>query len=319
MESESLRMALLDILQRLAADCGYNIKDINERDSVVSKINKAALEIYQMTDLPGSLDEQIFNLAVDATEVVLPAHVAEARYGRYVNTQENIQFEHQLNRYNFPGIYNKACAFKFQRKSTSCLTKTIANQSILKFYMPLPMAEDIVISIQGPTDRATQCREKVILVSGETEAVSLENFKSPLKSLRKSHITESDIIVYDVEDNEIGIIPNNQRYSRHTIWQIQDDTDGLLQIADSSVEVIYKKAFVPLEEDEDQFLDCDDFDMAVIFKVKEHIAQNDIAMTLMNKKCNQAVNIAISDKDPGTNIKRISIKPSPYIRPPYKY
>ncbi len=310
-------MALNNILHLIAADFGLDLTQTVQRALTLEHVNKAAEELYRMTDLDGSLDEMIVNIDTHTQQVALPPNIDNVRGGRYYESRHVITVDHSVNRYQEPGYANDTWPLRFRRKSSSPICRDIENQSILKFTLPGVESSDIIISTSGETDRSSNYNEEIVLPAGSLEIETTENYKK-LKSIRKNRITTYDVSISDVEDISLGIIPNSQLFSKYVIWQVNDvEYSGTLSIA-GSIEIQYKKPFIPFVNDFDQFLDSDKYDLAIVEKYKELRAKNVDAFTLYQQKANQSLQIAHDDADPGTTRRKVGFPRSPFFDLPYK-
>lgn len=305
-------MALKNILDILAADFGLDMTNSEQRALTLSFVNKAAEELYRMDDLEGSLAEMVVNIDNGKQQVALPPSVEHVRGGRYYESRQALEIDHISNRY-LKGS-TEVWPLTFRKKGSMPISRSLENQSILKFSIPAVEASDIVISIKGSTDRSSAFYETLTITAGELEVESSENYKG-IFSIRKDRVTTYDVSIADVEDNDLGVIPNTQLFSRYIIWQVSDSEYSGSLSTSGSLEILYKKAFVPFHNDYDQFLDNDKFDLAIIEKFKELRSKNSDAFQLYQMKANQSMQIAHEDSQ--DTRRKVGFPRSPYFDLPY--
>ncbi len=259
-------MPLLDIINSVAADLGAKpASNTDQRSLIIKRINEAAIEMYDKTDLVNSLLEQVFDLDVESAQVSLPFYVGDVRGFRHYDARLRISINTHAPRYHY-GQAHEVWPLKYRRLNKSPLERNISNESVLKFTIPVVEASDIVLKIVGQTSNSAQAEETVTIVAGTLEAFSVGNFIMPLISLRKEDYNTYNISVFDVEDNLLAVIPNSELFSEYNIFQVLDhDTTTNTAV----IECLYKRRFTPLRNDYDTFLEGK-YDKAIYWKYFEH-------------------------------------------------
>ena len=311
-------MALNDILNDIVAETGFKVRtSASEREVVVTRVNAAAKELYDSTDLPGSLDEQVFDLNAGAAQVSLPEYVGQTRGGRYYDSRMKVAIDDMGNRYHAGMNFQDVWYLNFRKLSKSPLSREIINESVLKFSTPIEELEDTRIAIIGPTINSSRAAEEIVLLANTKEVSCISNFRSPIESILKNRKTLYDITVKDIEDNILAVIPNSQYRSTYNIYQILDTPFPTLPSTWSALEVKFKKRYVPMKEDIDQFVCGDDFDKAIFWKFMEHRSRNVEAASAFQAKTIQATDTLITDEEPGKK-RNLELVPGPWWNLPYK-
>lgn len=270
-------MALNNILLDVASVLGLDITDEDERLYYIQKINEAAEEIYTSNDLPGSIKEQIFQLDDDENyQVSFPYYVDKIRAIRYYNTNGGkITIEDLRPRYH-QNRWGGQFEIKFRIKTGSaCLAKDITNAGPLTFSLPTGKteADDITINVVGKTSDSEKVQETIVLVAGTASITTVGAFERA-DTIIKNGLNTYDISIKDIDDDELGVIPNSELRPSYTIVQIRED-DFALQNNNSfplnTVEVLYKTRFTPFRNLFDEF-PCPGCDKIIFWKFCEHYA-----------------------------------------------
>lgn len=307
---------LSDILTELSAEHGLVIDDPGERALAIRRVNKAAKEIYDMGDLFNLTDEVVVDLNVEEAQVTLPEYMGHVRGMRFYDRRYKVSLDNQFNRFQ-DGCDTEVWPIKnYREKSRSPLARNIDNESLLVFTIPLVENTNIEIAIQGSTSNSQRFSEKIALATGSLIARSLGNYKMPMFSIRKNIITSYDIIIKDVDDNELGRIPNCQYNSSYIVYQIYDNPYMNQGGPELAVEVLYKKRFIPFQNNDDQFIGGEDYDSAIIWKYLEHRAKDPKNAILFRGKCSEVLNGLTNDPDRGKR-KKINFVPRPFFNMKY--
>lgn len=309
-------MSLLDIKALIVAELGYKLANSGEIALFNTRLNKAALEVFMLADLDGSLDEDVFDFYTTTQQVVVPHYVGLVRGGRYYDSRVQVPVDHMVNRYHDEGFSNETWYLKFREVAKSPLQRDIENASIITFSIPAVESEDIILYIQGETDRSSTFKETITIAAGNLTASTIEQY-SRVRVLTKNRLTNYDITTKDVEDNILAVIPNDRKSHQYTIWQVSESEQPYSQT--TTVELLYKVPFYPLEQDGDQFLGSDKYDLAIVYKFMQHRAKKDNDIANFMRLCNQAINIAHTDAEPGGKRMKINFAPAPYQNIPYGY
>lgn len=310
---------LRDILAKIAKRAG---KTRTEEDLLarLDDINTAAKEVHDSTRLEEAMDEDIFNFNNDsAQQIAVPSFVGEVIGGRYADNRCVIDIDDIRNRYNFHWFdENEVWYLKFRFKGIRALWRSIENQSVLTFRVPLAEDEEFSVNITGETDNSFRSVETLTFAAGETEKTTVGNYKA-VEAITKSVVTKYDVSVEDVEGNDMGRVLNSLLASEYNLYQIMDTEQGYtLPDNFSGVEIHYKKKFHPFKNMTDNFLGTSKYDDAIVWKYMEHRAKDPAEATSYLAKCNQVMSQMYQD-DSATVKRRVDLRPSPYFNLPYKW
>jgi hypothetical protein len=307
---------LIDIITDIEAENGRLVGP--SRDLAISRINFAAREIHESVDLEESLDEEIVSFNQEnAQTIALPAYMEKVRGARFVDGRIPISIDDMRNRYNFSWwSENETWYLKPRSRGKSPLSRSIDNQSVIEFSVPVLEPVEFSITITGKTDRAQRFQETVTFTPADLVKVSIGNYLS-VESVSKSIITQSDVTLKDVEDNTLGQILNSEYQSEYRIYQILDEEQGaILPTNFSGTEILFKKKFQPFKNDADTFLGTSRYDKAIFWKYFEHRTKNPKESAAFLFKCNQVLS-QILNNDAGGVRRRINFKSQPFYRLPY--
>lgn len=242
-------MSVKYILEQVGNKTGLSPLDSSQRATMLRWLNEAAPELYEQSDMPNSLIEQVFRVNGDQT-IALPYCVGELRAVRefYSRIPWHInQMRPRYNQSNWPDMWRN-----WRLKGEQALQKSITNQSIVTVTVPVVETPNIVVSIAGPTLTAAHAIETLTMDSVSKSAT--KNFLD-IVSVTKDRVNDYDVTVSDVDDVVLTIIPNNQLEARYLIvdistlpWSTQPSSQQ-----DHYVEVLYKKALSILSNDADEF------------------------------------------------------------------
>lgn len=261
-------MSLAYIINRVCENCGYQPTD--NRALLLSVINRAAKEVYEYTDLPGSLRE-ITVLATAEASIALPAYVGDLRNIRAHYTWERLELNEMAAKYSFqpwPQIWNK---WRVLRKSP--IQHCIENASV-----PIVLTMDEVdtaavsVTVTGKTASSNRLSETVTFEVGETQ-VSLVNQFTEIDKITKDVVNSFDITLTGADEDSaeliLAVIPNDQLQSLYTIVDVsQLPYGGDNGTTFRYVDVLYKAPLPQLSDDGDEFI-CDGFDDAIVAKASE--------------------------------------------------
>lgn len=247
-------MSLKLIRAKIAAETGFHPESSDDDKNYLNlEINNIANDLYSEHDLVGSLKEIIIFFELTAKLVSLPSYVGEVRASRYYDSPFILTLRDIRPRYSSSGFTKQI--LDPREIGVSTLFNQITNASVLKFSLPEGEVEstDLEIDIIGATPVSTNIQEKLILIAGQNTITSINNWVEAPTSILKNRYNSFDILVTDIEDNELALIPNSELNSRYKVFQVRDD-NLIGQISANSLEVLYKEAFIPLVNDNDEFL-----------------------------------------------------------------
>lgn len=297
-------MGLKYILDRVSSEGGQrNLEDNPEqRAFLLTKINEAAKDVWEQTDLPGSLRE--VTLAILPNSVVaLPAFVGEPRAIRHKPTEEVETINDLRPRYHL--LPWKTMWRNWRFIGYSPVQRDVENAAPLE--LRIDAAEsDVIVTVSGSTATARRAAD-AITMSGTTNTgtVSFVDFES----IRKNQPSNNDIFVYDQNGNEMAVIYNDFLESRYIILDVSLYPNFSTDCPDGSrkMELLYKIIRKPMSLDTDSF-PVDGFDDVVALKTLELLASGEEGKEqraiLMNMKGKQQLDRLLEHKE-GTIQKRV--------------
>jgi hypothetical protein len=304
------------ILRKCAKEVGINLNIAAQRLLLVDDVNAAAKELYQSSDLLDSLDEEVFDFYEDnENQIALPSYAEHVRGMRNFDGRYAIDLEDPKNRY-FQALNTEIWNCRFRKKKESALSRDISNQSRLVFNIVEPEETDIVISIIGRTPNSSQLAETVVLVAGELFVETTYQYVS-VNKISKDRATTFDVFIQDVNETELGVIPNNVLSTKYTVFQVMDDiSSNDPSSTNAAIEVLFKRRFVPMVNDEEEFQCGDRYDDAIVWKYLENRAKDPLQGSILHGKCNKVVNAILDDAKLGVR-ERINTVPGPFFKLPY--
>ncbi len=235
---------------------------VEDAEYLSSWINRAAKEVYESTDLPGSLREQVFKVWPNK-QISLPQYVGELRAIREFYYYDKIELNDMRPRYNYnpwPQIWRR-----WRLKNPKPIMTDIENVSPLT--ITIPIAEPLVIvSIVGQTDNSNRIQENITM-----DAVSKTTTNSfiDIISITKNIPSTNNISIVDIDNIEISNIANNILAVTYLIADVSElPFVGESPYGEKFVEVLYKERLGLLINDSDEF-PCVGFDDVIVYKALE--------------------------------------------------
>ena len=243
-------MSVKHILSLVGNKIGINPNDINQRDVMLRWLNEASQELYDQSDMVGSLVEQVFRVNGNQT-ISFPADVGTIRACREYNSQIPWHINQLKPRYNQFNWMD--CWRNFRLKNKQTLQATVTNQSVGVITVEAVENPPIVVSVSGPTAGSTNTSEDITMTS---TSMMTTNAYLDYTSVKKDRINLYDVTLSDVDGKLLTTIPNNQIRS---LYQIVDVSSfPWLQVVtgtfDNYMEILYKKTLNILSNDDDEFL-----------------------------------------------------------------
>ena len=258
-------MALKDIIAGSFAPMGLNPTVQNDRLLLVSKINAAARELWEQTDLVGSMAEQTFTVSGSEKEISLPYYVDKVRGVRSVDLLNKVILHDMSPRYFYGEVYQSE--FEFRIKNHSILRRTISNSAPMVISIPAVETTRIVFTVRGATTNAVRATEEVVIEVDELEVDLTKSF-TDIVGFYKNRVTDNDCTLTDADDVVMSVIPNVLLEASYAVLQIVDvnltsNQDG------RSYEILYKRKFIPFVDDYDSF-PVAGYDDAIVWKTLSH-------------------------------------------------
>ena len=260
-------MGLKDIKALVVSKLGINIDDADENTFLNARINYAAEELYNNNDLIGCMQECILKVDTTTKQVALPNYIGHIRGIRWYEDVAPKGFQDIRPRYSEMGS-SYLNSIKWRDKGRTPLALPIIHDARLTFTLIDVETEEVQITIIGKTETSHRAKETVAICAGQLSVSTSESFKE-VYSIRKNKVTLHDIVVLDLEDRELAIIPANEKSVDYSLIQIYEDGTGGSSSMPDGVEVLYKARYIPMVFEEDEF-QCGGYDLAIFFKVLEH-------------------------------------------------
>jgi hypothetical protein len=242
-------MPLKQILEQFGNKIGLDPSVQSQRDVMLRFINEAAEELYDQTDMNGSLYEQLFKMNGDQT-VAFPFYVGEIRACRPFDTKAPIHIQQMRPRYNvinWPDMWRT-----FRIKNKHPLHTSIRNQSVFNITVNTVEDPPIVITIAGPTEFSERHYETITMDSVTKQTQSQYN---DISLFSKDRLNNYNVTLTDADDLEMAVIPNNQLQSEYLhidVSELPFTTQNSAQAA-NWFEILYKKKLSKLSLDSDEF------------------------------------------------------------------
>jgi hypothetical protein len=313
-------MSLRNILQKVATKTGADLTNQEQLDYLIQEVNDVAKDLYVANDFPNSLVEQRYYMTDDTelVRLVLPAEVGKLRAVRYSDlVTGSITLVDMRPRYYYGNNWVDNRNFlKFEVQSDNApIKREIENASRITFTLKKVETQDVIITVAGRTDFSQSFSEDVTIPAGSLSATTVNNYED-IASFTKNVITDSDVLITDIDGNEIAEIMNYAAESRYVLVQVSTRlvTEVYLQPGYTrTIEVLYKKKFRPMQKLTDEFMcpDCDNI-IATAY-LAEYAAhqegQEQRAILAANRAQQQASDLAFDDEQ-GRQIRLEGIRSS---------
>lgn len=242
-------MSVKTILAIAGPKMGLSPSDSGQRDVLLRYLNEGAQELYDQSDIEGSLMEAVF--PVDGNQqIVLPSYVGSLRAMREYSAQIAWNSRNMIPRYaqaNWSQQWRN-----WRAKGTSATHSPITNEAAVVLSVHTVESPAVVVSISGPTEHASMVSEQVTLDATNKQATI--NF-TDIKALVKDRVNNYDITVSDLDGNELAVIPNNQLKTQYRLYDVSMYPWSTPATDQSSnlMEVLYKNILQWLSNDDDEF------------------------------------------------------------------
>jgi hypothetical protein len=243
-------MSVKYILSQVGDKTGLNPALASERGVMLRWLNEAAPELYDQSDMPGSMFEQCFLINGNQT-ISLPDYVGSPRAMREYNSMMPWHVNQLRPRYN---QFNWKDAWRnFRLKNKQALQATVTNQSVVVITVPFVENPPIVVSISGPTPNATSVSEDITMTA---TSMSTVNDFLDITSAKKNTVNTCDVTVSDVDGKLLTTIPNNRLAAMYQIVDVSTFPwlQNVTSLQDNYMEVLYKWRLPVFLNDDDEFL-----------------------------------------------------------------
>lgn len=305
---------LSDIIQSVKESVGTD-----DRTELLRYINRAAREIYDSADLPGSLRECCFTIDSDSDIITLPWFASEPRGMRWPDLHRMITMNDMRPRYHSTPWIQPFLTYTLIGESP--LEQNMTEAGLLTVTLAGAETEVVSVTITGQTTTTTLYNETLQFDPGETTKTTTAQFTQAqpfgIKAISKSRITTYDVTVSQAADGRrVATIPNRLKTARNLLIQLRDDNLTATNLSET-LEVLFKWPYMELVNDTDMFLDTDKYDDAIRWRVCENYTFKDetkIELTaLANQKANALIR-RVADNTEGPVEKVIKVAPNPFRR-----
>ena len=222
-------MAVKQILDRVGSKMGLDPTNPDARSVLLAYLNEAANELYQQTDLPGSIMEMVFKVNGDQT-ISLPSYVGKVRGVREMASMQVWHVNKMRPRYN---QFNWSDMWRNIRLlNDRAIQATVTNTSVGILSVAQIETPNVTVTLSGPTVNSTLVNETLTLgsnasivntPSGQLYEVQSQNAFTDYTAVKKSAVNGYDITLSDVDGKVLTVIPNNQIESIYQVWDVSVD------------------------------------------------------------------------------------------------
>jgi len=267
-------MSVEYILDRFGKKVGMLPSDTSQRALLLDYLNEAAQELYEQSDMPGSLEEAEFYVQGDKT-VAMPADVYAVRSIRE-KAGSNAMWDAEPLTARYRENNWDTNHSKFRVKGYSPLKVSLptaitgaansTNKLIVRTYgitttdddyevvIKTPYSEAFLVSVAGPAVASATSSTNVTLAP--SNAVVITDIISFARTLKPT-ATVGVVQLIDYADNSIvyAEIPSNSMESRYLIVDVSEFPFSSSAEEDDShtLQILYKKALPRLQNDTDEF------------------------------------------------------------------
>ena len=228
---------------------GLNPSDTTQRAILLDKVNTAAKELYNTSDMAGCLEEECFKVNGNQT-IAFPEYMGNIRAMREGYNRREITLTQMRPRYN---QYNWKDGWRnWRQKGLHPLQTSLRNQSVLNLSVAAVETPPVVVHISGPSIGSAMLHESVTMDELAKQTV---NTYLDVASFTKETVNNWDVILSDADGNQISYLAANKK---RALFQIIDVSDAPWYFPNTNplvgwVEVLYKKALPWFSNDTDEF------------------------------------------------------------------
>jgi hypothetical protein len=267
-------MSVEYILDRFGKKIGMLPSDTSQRALLLDYLNEAAQELYEQSDMPGSLEEAEFYVQGDKT-VAMPADVYAVRSIRE-KAGSNAMWDTEPLTARYRENNWDTNHSKFRVKGYSPLKVSLptaitgaangTNRLIVRTYgitttdddyevvIKTPYSEAFLVSVAGPAVASATSSTNVTLAP--SNAVVITDIISFARTFKPT-ATVGVVQLIDYVDNAVvyAEIPSNSMESRYLIVDVSEFPFSSSAAEDDShtLQILYKKALPRLQNDTDEF------------------------------------------------------------------
>ena len=256
-------MSVEYILDRVGKKLGINPSDNHQRAIMLDYLNEAAQELYEESDMVGSLVEDSFYVQGNKT-IALPSNVSSIRAIREKESKYPWNIANLTERYSRNNLEQDDRTWRI--KGYEPFKVTPSSFSGMKAVVTAAMST-ITVTVIGSAAGISRAFEDVALSS--TSNTFSTTFTS-IESIIKSDVCTYDISIKESDDTVVAVIPNNEKESRYLIVDVSEYPWESNATADDehTLEVLYKEKLPYLSKDSDEF-PADGYDNILVNKVMQ--------------------------------------------------
>lgn len=266
---------LSDLIYRLSQVFEYKTNTTETRVKTLAFINAAGRELWNSSDLPGSVMEQMFEFDRSQRQVSLPWYVDQIRAMRRHNTGTKIVMQDLRPRYHSSPWRQPYNVFRIRGRTP--LIKPLAAASQLTVTLGAAETEPLTVTIVGQTSVADRSRQQLNFLPGATTHTSSLQFTTAnpfgVTDIIKSRRTIADVSITDATGVVVATIPASTTRAVNTIVTLTDYDNPSAQI-DDTIEVLFKLPYPELYYDEDTFASSPILEDAIYWMARSHYSSS---------------------------------------------
>jgi hypothetical protein len=230
------------------------------RDRILVELNTVWSDLWSAKDLPGSERTMYVNdycctsnSQYATARVSLPYYVQDLRAAKvYLGPQ--VELNQPAQAFNGGKWFTNPLTWSFIGESP--LEKVDFNRAPPVLKLSVKPTESFDVVIIGSTKNRDKVREVITFAQGQITATGENSFVT-YDSISKEVLTDSNIIGYDGEGNQIFTLANSMKQARNTIWQTRGENYFLAYTnwLSCCYQILYKCAPTFLYYDEDAIFD----------------------------------------------------------------
>jgi hypothetical protein len=231
------------------------------RERILLELNTVWSDLWSAKDLPGS-ERTMFvndyccdgsNGQYRSARVSLPYYVQDLRAAKvYLGPQ--VELNQPAQAFNGGKWFTNPLTWNFIGESP--LEKIDFNRAPPRLTVSVKPTTEFDVVIIGSTKNRDKVREVITFEQGQVETIGENSFVT-YESITKEVLTDSNILGYDGEGEQIFTLANSMTQARNTIWQTRGENYFLAwnNWISCCYQILYKCAPTYLYYDEDAIFD----------------------------------------------------------------
>jgi len=294
-------MPLEAILNRLSSTAGFDLATRSRNFVVTQIINVAAKRLYEQYSLRNANREMIVNIGSNQQQVVMPWYCDVVIAARDYDCRQPITQQDMRPRYQSSDWLGLNFNSWRQKQREYPLQKEILNASLLTLTFDAAVTSVTAVTITGSTVTAENEIETVTFIAGDISKATTKSFQE-IRSIQKTANTNSNLRVFDIDNNELAFVPNFAERSKYVLLQVQDRWQAIQP--ERLLEVLFRPLYRPMHANTDVFNCGDIYDDAIYLEsLAVHYGRSDDQETIAlaatyHRAAEEAINnIAGQDDD----------------------